>query len=403
MNEQSSALPLDDGMTKDRGGFSLVLGGPLFQLLIAAHLSDDALHVVHRRIIAFVLLAWLPLLVLSFVGGQALAGSVAVPFVRDVEVHARFLVALPLLVIAELMVHQRMRPIVAQFLKRRLIPENAVASFNAALGSAMRLRNSVLVEVAIIAVIYVFGVIAWRHYMSLDAATWYATSSREGARLSLAGAWYCYVSLPLFQFLLIRWYFRILIWARFLYQVSRIKLVLIPSHPDRVGGLGFLAGTLQAFSPLAAAHGALLAGLIADRIFYLGATLPQFKFEIAAVVVFMLGLTLGPLLAFSSQLAAAKRSGGLEYGELAEDYVRAFHVKWLHGKPVDEPLVGSSDIQSLADLANSFEVVRSMRLVPFTRDGLVLMGATTLAPILPLALTMMPLDDILKALLGVLF
>jgi hypothetical protein len=323
---------------------------------------------------------------------------------RDVEVHIRFLVALPLLIIAELVVHQRMRPIVEQFRKRRLIPENAVASFNAAFASAMRLRNSVYVEVLIIVAVYLVGVlIVWRHYMALDTATWYATSSRKGAVLSLAGVWYCYVSLPLFQFLLIRWYFRILIWARFLWQVSRIKLILIPTHPDRMGGIGFLANTMQAFPPLAAAHGALLAGLIANRIFYLGATLPQFKLEIAAVVIFVLCLTLGPLLAFTPQLAFAKRSGGLEYGELAEDYVRAFHDKWLGGKPIDEPLIGSSDIQSLADLANSFEVVRSMRLVLFTRDGLVLLGATTLAPVLPLALTMMPLEDILRALLGVLF
>ncbi len=404
MKMQSAASEFDNSVSEDRRDFSLVLGGPLFQLLCAAHLSDNALHVVKRRIIAFILLAWLPLLVLSFVRGHALVGNVTVPFLRDIDVHIRFLVALPVLIIAELVVHRRMRPIVEQFSKRRMIPGNAVARFNAAFASAMRLRNSILAEVLIIVAVYLVGVlIVWRHYTALDAASWYATSSREGAVLSAAGIWYCFVSLPLFQFLLIRWYFRILIWARFLWQVSRIRLILIPSHPDRVGGLGFLANTGHAFAPLAAAHGALLAGLIANRIFFLGATLSQFKLEIAAVVIFMLCLTLGPLLAFTPQLALSKRSGGLEYGELAEDYVRAFHAKWLRGKPVAEPLIGSTDIQSLADLANSFEVVRSMRLVPFTREGFLLLVAATLAPVLPLALTMMPLDDILKALLGVLF
>jgi hypothetical protein len=60
------------------------------------------------------------------------------------------------------------------------------------------------------------------------------------------------------------------IWARFLWQVSRLDLCLVPTHPDRVGGLGFLANTVYAFVPLAVAHGALLAGLLANRIFYLG-------------------------------------------------------------------------------------------------------------------------------------
>jgi hypothetical protein len=76
--------------------------------------------------------------------------------------------------------------------------------------------------------------------------------------LSLTGKWYVYVSLPVFQFLLTRWYYRVLIWVRFLWQVSRIELSLIPTHPDRVGGLGFLASVSFAFTPLAMAHGALL-------------------------------------------------------------------------------------------------------------------------------------------------
>ena len=118
--------------------------------------------------------------------------------------------------------------------------------------------------------------------------------------------WYGYVSLPIFQFLLMRWYFRLFIWTRFLWQVSRIELSLIPTHPDRVGGLGFLANTVYAFTPLAVAHGAMLAGLIANRIFYLGAALPEFKIEIAVLVVFLLCVVLGPLLVFAPQLAAGE-------------------------------------------------------------------------------------------------
>ena len=216
--------------------------------------------------------------------------------------------------------------------------------------------------------------------------------------------WFGYVSLPLFQFLLLRWYFRMFIWTRFLWQVSRIDLSLVPTHPDRVGGLGFLSNTVYAFMPLAVAHGALLAGLIANRIFYLGAALPDFKVEIAVVVVFLLCVVLGPLLVFAPQLAEAKRTGNREYGTLAERYVREFDAKWLRGgAPADEPLVGSADIQSLADLGNSFEVVRTMRIAPVTKDAILQLAAATLAPIVPLALTMMPLEELLKKLFGILF
>jgi hypothetical protein len=143
--------------------------------------------------------------------------------------------------------------------------------------------------------------------------------------------WYGYLSLPIFQFLLCRWYFRIFIWARFLWQVSRIDLTLVPTHPDRVGGLGFLSNTIYAFAVLAAAHGALLAGLLANRILYLKAALTEFMVEVAIMVAFMLCLALGPLLVFAPQLAAVKRTGLREYGTLAERYVRAFDAKWLRG------------------------------------------------------------------------
>ena len=394
-----------EDVLRDPQDFSLVLGGPLFQLLRRAHLSGDALELVRQRIIVIALLAWLPLLVLSALEGQALGGSAAVPFLLDVEVHVRFLVALPLLIVAELVVHQRMRFVVTQFLERQLIPESAMTRFDAAIASAFRLRNSVLAEVLLIAFVYGVGVlIIWRQYMVLDTATWYAVPTAEGVQLSLTGMWYGYVSLPLFQFLLMRWYFRLFIWTRFLWQVSRLDLRLVPTHPDRVGGLGFLSNTVYAFAPLAVAHGALLAGLIANRIFYLGAALPEFKIEIAVLVIFLLCVVLGPLLVFAPQLAQAKRTGNREYGTLAQRYVREFDAKWLRGgAPADEPFVGSGDIQSLADLGNSFEVVRTMRLAPITKEAILQLAAATLAPIVPLALTMMPLEELLKRLFGILF
>jgi hypothetical protein len=383
--------------------FSLVLGGPLFQLLRRAHLTGDALELLKQRILVISMFAWLPLLVLSVLEGTALGGGAAVPFLLDLEVHIKFLGVLPLLIVAELVVHKRMRFVVKQFLERHVIAENDLPKFDAAIASAFRLRNSVLAEVLLIAFVYIVGIlIVWRHYTALATTTWYAVASGEGLKLSLSGMWYGYVSVPLFQFLMMRWYFRFFIWTRFLGQVSRLDLSLVPTHPDHVGGLGFLSNTVFAFTPLAVAHGGLVAGFIANRIFYLGASLPQFKIEIAVVVVFLLCLVLGPLLLFTPKLAEAKRTGNREYGTLAERYVREFDAKWLRGgAPPDEPLVGSGDIQSLADLNNSFEVVRTMGIAPVTKDAVLRLAVATLAPIAPLALTMMPLEELLKKLVGI--
>ena len=396
----------DDPLAMDTADFSLVLGGPLFQIWRRSHMVGDALELLHRRIVAFVVLAWVPLLLLSIVEGHVWwASASALPFLYDVEVHVRLLCALPLLILAEKIVHQRMRPVIRQFLARNLIPDAARATFDAAVASALRLRNSVGAEVALIVFVLVAGVfVSERTQVVLASASWYALPTAGGAEPTMAGWWLRWVSLPLFQFVLLRWYFRLFIWARFLWQISRIDLKLMPTHPDRSGGLGFVAGVSNAFVPVLSAQGAVLAGLMANRIFYAGATLPQFKLELVGLVGVMVFAILGPLLVFSPKLAAAKRLGSREYGILAQRYVREFDQKWLRGgAPADEPFIGSADIQSLADLGNSFEVIKEMKWVPFSTQTVLQLSVATLLPALPLMLTLLSLEELVERLLKIVF
>jgi hypothetical protein len=402
---QAGPATTDERRVQEPEDFSLVIGGPLFQLLRRAHLSDDALSLQRRRIVVMSLACWLPLLLLSAMHGELLGGGAAVPFLVDVEVHVRFLVVVPLLIASELVVHQRMLALTKVFGDRKLVPPGGQSRLDSVVASAYRLRNSVPAEVLLVLVVYAFGIlVVWRHYSALDTSTWYATAATAGSRLSPAGVWYLFVSLPIFQFLLLRWYFRLFIWARLLWQVSRIELQLVPTHPDRAGGLAFIATMVHGYMPLVMAHGALFSGNIANRIFHLGATLPQYRLEILLLVLILLLIVLGPLVVFAPQLARVKRKGLREYGTLAQRYVRDFATKWLRGgAPAGEPLVGSADVQSLADLGNSYEIVRSMRVVPVTRDSMLQIAIAALVPFAPLLLTIMPLEELLKKLFDMLF
>jgi hypothetical protein len=403
----SAPRPTSDGelSLKPPADFSLVLGGPLYQLWRGARLAGDTLQLLRRRIIVMALLAWAPLLLLSIAEGRAWGDSVTLPFLHDVEVHVRLLLALPLMIVAELVVHLRMRPVVRLFVERGLIPGAARAQFDAAIASALRLRNSVAAEVLLIAFVYIVGVgFIWRTQVALDVTSWYGVPADGKLQPSVAGWWLGLVSLPFFQFILLRWYFRLFIWARFLWQVSRIELQFVPTHPDRAGGLAFVGAVSYAFSPVLMAQGCMLAGMIANKIFFASATLPEFKVEIAGIVALMVFAILGPTLVFSPALEAAKRSGLRDYGTLAQRYVREFDGKWLRGgAPAGESLVGSSDIQSLADLANSFELVRGMRWVPFNMQTVLQLAVTTLLPVVPLMLTMISLEQLLERLLKVVF
>jgi hypothetical protein len=382
----------------------LFSGGPLFQFLRRAHLSGDVLELVARRVIVLSLFAWLPLLALSFVEGRGWGDSVKVPFLLDVNVHARFLLALPLLILAELVVHRRMRLVVPQFVEHGLVPDVARGRFDTAIAAALRLRNSIVAEVLMIAIVYLVGVLIWRNQAAIDVASWSGMTAEGKLQLSLAGWWFGYVSLPLFQFILLRWYFRLLIWTRFLWHVSRIELNLVPTHPDRAGGLGFLSLIFPAFAPLLMGQGVMLAGVMADKIFFAGARLPDFRLELAAIVTVYVLVMLGPMLVFAPRLMRAKRQGLIEYGALAERYVREFDQKWLRGGALpDEPLVGSSDIRSLADLANSFKVVEGMKPVPFGKETVLLLVVMTLLPVAPLVLTMIPVGELLDRCLKLVF
>ena len=124
--------------------FSLVLGGPLYQLYLRTRLAKEPIQLLHRRIIVFALIPWVPLWLLTAMDGHAL-GGVKVPFLLDLDAHARFLVALPLLIVAELFVHQRIRVIVRQFINHGLVEPEDLRRFEYAVASSMRLRNSVAI------------------------------------------------------------------------------------------------------------------------------------------------------------------------------------------------------------------------------------------------------------------
>jgi len=408
MNEPAAGIApriAGAGPARAADDFSLVLGGPLYQILHRAWLAGDAMELLRRRVLVISLFAWAPLLLLSAATGRLLGGEGFVPFLMDVEVHVKFLVVVPLMIMAELVVHQRMLAVARTFRERRLVPDRFANRLDAAVASATRLRNSVVAELLLVAFVYVVGVtLVWRPHLALRTATWYSLPAADGPSFTAAGMWYGYVSLPILQFLLCRWYFRIFIWARLLFQVSRIPLDLAPMHPDRVGGLGFLSNTVYAFVPLLAAHGALLAGTLASQIFHAGARLTAFRLEILLLVVFVVSLVVGPLLVFAPQLSRLKRAGLRDYGTLAQRYARGFDEKWVRGgAPDDEALLGTGDIQSLADLGNAFEIVKGIRLVPVSKEAMVQLAMVTLVPVVPLVLTLMPLEELIRKLLGILF
>lgn len=384
----------------DITAFSLVEGGPTWNGLRRAGLVGPALSRSPRRIAIIVAVAWLPLLLLA-AAEQRLWGT-SLSFLSDVEAHARLLVALPVLIYAEVLAHERLGDVIAMFQDRQMIAPADMGRFEEALARARRLRDSRLAEVVLLILVYSLGNVLWRRAIATHAGAWYGSPSATGGLdLTAAGRWFAWVSIPLFQFVLLRWYYRLFIWYQLLWRMSRLPLRLQATHPDRVGGLGFINRSLRAFSAIAFALGVMLSGLMATKILGEGKRLPDFSADIVGLVLLTQLVFLAPLLMFLPLLRRARADGVRRFGRLATQYSLEFDRKWLRGNaPGGESPLGSGDIQSLADLGNAYRTVSDMRPVPIRPRVVLWMFFVTLVPLAPLLLTLLPVGQLVDWLIG---
>jgi hypothetical protein len=383
--------------------FSLAKGGLLFKLLVRMRLMRPDLAPAYRRAVVLALFAWLPLLILSAFQGLALGGSVRIPFLFDFPISVRLLLSLSLLILAENVIDERTQMVVKHLIQSGLVRENDHSAFESSVQQVLRMRNSFLAE-GVIAGLVIFSAAFLRLEFSGTSSTWQFLVSSSGATRTLAGWWHVIVSIPVVTFLMFRWVWRYLIWCWFLWRTSRLDLHLVPTHPDMAGGLGFLGLAQVKYAIIIFALSSLLSSQMGQEILFGGASLANYRMTIFGFVALILVVFLGPLLVFSPKLFDTKRKGLLEYGALANEYTQSFERKWIRREaPEGEALIGSADIQSLADLANSFEIVRKMRPVPFDLPTAILpMVAAAAIPFLPLLLMVFPLEEIVKNVIGML-
>lgn len=379
--------------------FSIVLGGPFYKVLARRHLTATELHKMWHRIAIVAAITWLPLLVLSSIEGNFLVGTARISFVYGIETHLRLLVAIPLLIYAELAVHNQTSRIIGLFLKRGIVPPEEVPAFKKIVTSAKRVRDSIVIEVLLLVFVYSVG---HRYFVVSHEAlksTWYAP---DGQNLTLAGYWYEYFCVPLYQFILCRWIVRLFIWSRLLFSISRLKLRLVAIHPDRMAGLGFLRETPVAFSSLLMSVGAIISALIANRIFFTGATLPEFKEHVFGAVMCCITFVLLPLCVFAPNLLAIRQRGLFEYEMLATLYVANVHEKWIAATNRNEGVMPPlPDFSSVLPFSGGLEIIKSISPFPFDRRAVIQCAWWVLLPIFPLVLTVIPFDSILDRLIKI--
>lgn len=393
---------MDHNGIRETRVFLLMEGGPLFRLEKRIGLIKENTRLIARRALIFGVVTWVPLLLLSALQGTAYGSKVPVPFLCDFSAYSRFLLAIPLLLLAEIVLGARISHAVEHFISSGVVSEKDYGYFDEAIEDVLRLRDSVVPEVVIVILAYIVSAIAFR-MTSVHVSTWYADRSGGAPAFTWAGLWLELFCVPLFQFLLLRWFWRLILWFRFLGRMGRIDLQLFPTHPDEAGGIGFIGEAQRFFGVVLFAISLGTAGVLANEIVYDKLSLQYFAPAIAVYAVIALAVIVGPLCLFTGKLFELKRNGLKLYGTLATAYTGSFDRKWIRGEnPDHEALLGTGDIQSLADLGNSYSFIQRMNLLPVNLRSLINLVVATLLPMTPLLLTVMPLKDVLKLLAKVL-
>lgn len=382
---------------EDRGrveSFSL-LGGPLHELGIRLGLVRKGTNTIPLGL-ALGLVPWAVLLALAVLQGL----TPQLFSLQSLGAHVRLLVAIPLFFLCETWVDPELGAFVSLAESSGVVPKEELPGLRAAVARTTMALDSWLPEAFLLVVALLLPWIAGPVGLVDAAAARASTSTATSGALAGVSYWFLMGCLALFRFLMFRWLWRLGLWWYFLWRVARLDLDLVPTHPDSVAGLGYLEVVHAHFTPLILALSAVSSAMVADGIAAGVTTIEGMSPSVAWILILDAVLFLGPLFLFTPKLWACRRRGLRDYMELASHYVTAFDRKWLNpGTPPEEGLLGSADIQSLADLSGSISVVRGMRWAPVSLRLFAALAASATLPVLPLLLLQYPVGDLLRRLL----
>ncbi len=341
-----------------------------------------------RRVFFVVLICWIPLFVLCLVEETALGGEVSVSFLQDWTTQIRLLIVIPLFLLADIFTGPQLNRTIRQFQTSGLVDGGDDPQVRKTIRQLDRATRSRVPELLFLTIVVLFIILGIRKEQALGTSSWMLAINGSDISPSAAGTWFSYVCIPVYQFILFNWIWGYLVWSYYLWRTSRLNLHLSAMHPDRAGGLGFLGIAQASFAPFILGFSVVYASLIAKEIILEGSTLLTFTFEVIVLVAFILLVFLLPLTVFSSKLARLRVENVRKHSAMASSAARTFESKWLEKSDDNqEALLGSSNIDAMANLSVTFANIKRIKLVPVDVTTMTSIAGTSIGPMLPLFLT----------------
>ncbi|WP_194776247.1 hypothetical protein [Pararhodonellum marinum] len=357
------------------------------------------------KVLVAIGVCWLPLVVLSLIHGNFWTGSIEGSFITSVEAQTRFLISLPILILAEPLVSGKLVKTLVQFIDAGMIPKDQVAEFESIIKSKINFLQSPWTDFFLLVICYIQVVsILFFEAQYTSVAAWQFERNNGEPFLNMVGKWAVIVSRPFTLFFIYRWILRVLVWGRILAKVAQLNLCLSPFHADKVGGLGFLAFSISYFAPVCLAISVILAGNMADLMIVDGMMLVDFRLTLFCYILFVAGFFTYPLFVFSKKLLDFKEKSIFElYDGIQQVYNKANLKSFNAGT---DHATNSEDvpyISSFSDFNAVLENVLNMRLILFQIRDLLPLMFLTLFPFLFVILIEIPLAEIISRLISTMF
>jgi hypothetical protein len=390
---------LDTGTPAETFGISLVRGDILYRLQRKIGLIPADGPGIGRRALFWALFAWLPIALWAWYTGRALPPAAPEPLLAHFGIHVRFLVAVPLFILAEGMAHGLTMQLLPYFVRSGVVPEREVPRFRDVIAKIVKLRDTTVPWITILAFVVaaltVTDVVRESHEVA-----WALGADESAPHTGFGALWFLYVGRPIYLMLLFGWVWRVILMFLLFRGVAGLDLVIVPTHPDRAGGLGFLERIPKAFAPVALAAGAVLAAGWAHDVVYHGVSAQSMQLPMVAFVVTALLVFLSPLFVFAGPLLKVKKQALLDYGALIGRHGKLVRERWIEGREVEEDaILNAPELGPVADTTSLYEAVKHMRIVPLGKASVAPILLAAAIPMIAVFAIQMPVKGILKMLM----
>ena len=391
---------VEPGLPEKLIRFSLVSGGPFHSVLAHLGLLGPDRLPTWRTALVLMLLAWAPPAILAITQSLLNADYSGWDFFRDGTVYTRYLIAIVAMVATERFAEGRISVLVNQFLKARLLDPEAREKFVTLVATADRQASRPLVEGILLLLAFAWSWLSFYLISSVSIGGWEEWTIGGEVHVSWAGTAEELLSNPVFMFLVLRWFWRFVIWTVLLLRISRLPLRLIAMHPDRAGGLIFLALFPGIFVGFVFALSCVVSSSLIKTMALLMPAQLFIWLAIGGWVLLMILIFIAPLFVFTPALFRTREQALIDYGRLAQVHHQAFHRHWIASERNSEELLGSPDPSSVSDLNACVQTALGMRIVPLDWAAVlqILIAAST--PFLVVVASQIPLTEVLKWLLG---